>query len=161
MPCGQSGGAGTGCAQHSPCHSPTRPPCSPPTSTLYIASTTISVQLRIGTETDTVCMEKQDKPITSHTKLTGKVVTMPQSGSPWFPMKWELCILSEYSQAAVGSQTVNRDVRSPPGVQANCSLNSLRLEEKQRQISEKFSDNKSKYTPAMKIAKAPRPCPGH
>lgn len=36
-------------------------------------------------------------------------------------------ILSEYNQAAVGSCTVNVDVRSPVGVQASCSLDSLRL----------------------------------
>lgn len=79
----------------------TRATLQPPTSTLYIASTTISVPLRMGTKADPVCKEKQEKPITSHTKLTGKIGTMPQAGSPWFPMKQELCILSEYNQAAV------------------------------------------------------------
>lgn len=73
-------------------------------------------------------MEKQEKTITSYTKLTEKIVTMPQSGSLWFPMEQELCILSECNQAAVSSQTVNTDVRSPPGVQANCSVHSLCLE---------------------------------
>ena len=36
-------------------------------------------------------------------------------------------ILSEYNQAAVGSHTVNIDVRSLMGMQASCSLDSLRL----------------------------------
>lgn len=106
----------------------TRATLQPPTSTLNIASTTVSVQLRMGTKADPISMEYQEKPVTSHTKLTGKIVTMPQSGSLWFSMEQDLCILSEYNQAAVDSQTVSIDARSPPGVQANCSLHSLCLE---------------------------------
>lgn len=87
----------------SPHPSSPRPLCSTP-STLYMASTTMLVQLKMRTKADPVCMERQEKPLTSHTELTGKTVTMPQSGSPWFPMKQEVCILSEYNRAAVASR---------------------------------------------------------
>ena len=70
-------------------------------------------------------------------------------------------ILSEYNQAAVGPHTVNVDVRSPIGVQASCSLDSLHLAKKLQQDSKKLNDNKSKFTSVMKTSKESRPGKSH